>query len=114
MSEVRNYLARVIAAAILLLAVTGTARADVVTDWNQNMAKALFTAKTSPLLSTRVGAIVHSAVFDAVNGIERRYTPVHVDFAAPPGASQRAAAIQAAYATLVGLFPSQKASLDAE
>src|SRR5207244_11982660 len=33
---------------------------------------------------------------------------------APPGASRRAAAIQAAYATLVKLFPSQKSRLDAQ
>jgi len=46
-------------------------------------------------VSTRVTAIVEAAVFDAVNGIERRYTPIHVDFAAPAGASKRAAAIQA-------------------
>jgi hypothetical protein len=101
-------------AAAFLLAVAGAARADVVTDWNQNMQQALFTAKTSPLVSTRVVAIVHGAIFDAVNGIERRYTPVHVDFDAPGGASRRAAAIQAAYATLVKLFPSQQSTLDAE
>src|SRR4029079_7688584 len=51
-------------------------------------------------------------MFNAVNGIERRYTPVHVAPAAPPGASKRAAAIQAAYTALVGLFPAQKDTLD--
>ena len=45
---------------------------------------------------------------------ERRYTPIHVNPDAPRGASRRAAAIQAAYATLVSLFPSQKDSLDAQ
>jgi membrane-associated phospholipid phosphatase len=87
--------------------------ADVVTDWNKIMLQAVLTAKTSPVVSTRVTAILETAVFDAVNGIERRYTPIHVDFAAPAGASQRAAAVQAAYATLVVLYPSQKATFDA-
>ena len=86
---------------------------DEITDWNQIMLQAVLTAKTSPVVSTRITAIVETAVFDAVNGIERSYSPIHVDFAAPAGASKRAAAVQAAYATLVVLYPSQKATLDA-
>ncbi|HYJ44976.1 MAG TPA: vanadium-dependent haloperoxidase, partial [Pyrinomonadaceae bacterium] len=103
-----------LAAALCALVLCGSARADVVTDWNQKAQQALLTANTSPIASSRVLAIVHVSVFDAVNGIERRYTPIHVDFDAPPGASRRAAAVQAAYATLVKLFPSQQATLDAE
>ena len=56
---------------------------------------------------------MQSAVFDAVNGIENRYTPVHVDASAPPGASQRAAAVQAAYAALVAIYPAQHSMLSA-
>ncbi|PYS57052.1 MAG: hypothetical protein DMF74_27015, partial [Acidobacteria bacterium] len=103
-----------LAVVALVIAMSSFARADVVTEWNQNAQQALLTAKTSPVVSTRVLAIMHVAMFDAVNGIERRYTPIHVDFDAPPGASRRAAAIQAAYATLVKLFPSQKSTLDAQ
>src|SRR5262249_42053985 len=40
------------------------------------------------------------------------YSPIHVAPAAPAGASQRAAAVQAAYASLVLLFPAQKATFD--
>ena len=43
-------------------------RADIVTDWNQNMLTAAFTAKLGPLVTSRVSAMVQSAVFDAVNG----------------------------------------------
>jgi hypothetical protein len=89
-------------------------QADEVTDWNQIMVQTVLNGKTSPVVSTRVTAIVEAAVFDAVNGIERRYTPIHVDFAAPAGASKRAAAVQAAYATLVVLYPGQKDVLDTE
>src|SRR5918911_1211016 len=99
---------------LLAFALSDSAKADMVTDWNQNAQQALLAAKASPIASSRVLAIVHVSVFDAVNGIERRYTPIHVDFDAPPGASRRAAAVQAAYAALVKLFPSQKATLDAE
>jgi hypothetical protein len=54
---------------------------------------------------------VQSAV-DAINGIDGHYTAIQVPPAAPPGASKRAAAVQAAYATLVNLFPSQKLKFD--
>jgi hypothetical protein len=90
-----------------------TVRADVITDWNQNMLDAaLVPPATGPLVMTRVAAIVQAAVFDAVNGIERHYTPIHVEPAAPRGASRRAAAVQAAYGTLVILYPAQKTTLD--
>jgi hypothetical protein len=56
---------------------------------------------------------VHTAIFDACNGIERRFTPILVEPNAPRGASRRAAVIAAAYTVLVGLFPSRQAELDA-
>src|SRR5881396_3177162 len=90
------------------------ARADEVSDWNQNMFTAVFTAKTTPLFTTRVAALVQSAVFDAANGVYNRYEPVHVPAAAPNGASARAAVVQAAYGSLVNLYPAQKPALDAQ
>jgi hypothetical protein len=99
--------------ATIILMVTGAfARADEIADWNGNMFHAAEVAGTSPIVMTRFAAIVQAAVFDAVNGIERRYTPVHVPPDAPPGASQRAAAVMAAYGTLVNLYPAQKQDLD--
>lgn len=93
-----------------------TARADEVTDWNRNLFEAarLNVPPTSPLAITRNAALVQAAVFDAVNGIERRFTAVHVEPAAPDGASKRAAAVQAAYAMLIRLYPSQTAALSAK
>ena len=90
-----------------------TARADEVTDWNQILFQAALVAKTSPLFMTRNAAIFQSSVFDAVNGIERRYTPIHVMPGAPQGASARAAAVQAAYVSLVNLYPTQQSTFDA-
>ena len=89
--------------------------ADEITDWNQIMLHALLGPPAVPApLAERSAAIVQAAVFDAINGIEGRYTPVHVMPAALPGASQRAAAVQAAYASLVHLFPSEAATFDQE
>jgi membrane-associated phospholipid phosphatase len=92
---------------------TTAARADEVTDWNRIMFAAALQAvpPTSPLVMGRNAAIVQASVFDAVNGIERRYSAIHVQPAAPPGASRRAAAVQAAYASLVRLYPSQQTAL---
>ena len=90
------------------------ARADEVSDWNENMFTAVFTAKTIPLYTTRVTAMVQSAVFDAANGVYQRYAPVHVPPEAPPGASARAAVVQAAHDVLVRLYPEQGATLDAQ
>jgi membrane-associated phospholipid phosphatase len=89
------------------------ARADDVTDWNQHMLRAGTVAGTPPIVMTRVAAIVQASVFDAVNGIDRKYTPVHVPAGAAAGASRRAAIVEAAYTALVALYPTQKGTFDA-
>ncbi len=94
-------------------AAAGIAAAGELSDWNQTMLHALLTAPvTAAPLTPRVAAIVQAAVFDAVNGVDRHYTAIHVPPAAPAGTSKRAAAVQAAYATLVSLFPNQKNTFD--
>jgi hypothetical protein len=85
---------------------------DQVLEWNQIFIDTLIATNTANSSSQRLGAIVHTAIFDAYNGIERRYTPIFVHDSAPPGASRRAAVTAAAYTTLVGLFPSQQAALE--
>jgi hypothetical protein len=97
----------------LALVASGVATADEVTYWNQVMLLATLTAPVTPApLTPRVTAIVQAAVFDAVNGVDRHYTPIYVPPAAAPGTSKRAAAVQAAYAALVNLYPAQKATFD--
>jgi hypothetical protein len=89
---------------------------DQVLEWNQVFIDTLIATYTANSSSQRLGAIVHTAIFDAYNGIERRYTPVFVFSSAPRGASRRAAVVAAAYAALVALFPSlslqQREALD--
>ncbi len=94
------------------LAAPGLAKADVATDWNRTMVSGLEAAQVGPQPSSRIGAIVQASVFDAVNGIERRYSPYHVSSDAPRGASRIAAAANAAYTALVALIPSQQALFD--
>ena len=83
-----------------------------VLEWNQVFIDTLIATNTPNSSSQRLGAIVHTAIFDAYNGIERRYRPILVHPGAAPGASRRAAVIAAAYTALVGLFPSRQAELD--
>jgi hypothetical protein len=107
---------------VIIVGSSTLARANEVTDWNEMLfrASAVASGSASPLTITRNAALVEAAVFDAVNGIERRYTPIHVDPAGPANASRRAAAVQSAYVILVklyglgGLFaPNQQPTLDA-
>ena len=84
-----------------------------VLEWNQIFIDTLIATGTPNSSSQRLGAIVHTAIFDAYNGIERRYTPVFVHDTAPRGASRRAAVIAAAHTALVGLFPTRVEALDA-
>jgi membrane-associated phospholipid phosphatase len=91
-------------------------KTNAVIDWNQIMlttfAAAVPAVAAPP--GTRLGAIVQAAVFDAVNGIDPQYTPIHVAPAAPDGASAQAAAAGAAHTALVAMFPAQSATLDAD
>jgi hypothetical protein len=75
---------------------------DQVLEWNQIFIDTLIATNTPNSSSQRLGATVHTAIFDAYNGIERRYTPIFVHDEAPAGASRRAAVIAAAYTALVG------------
>jgi membrane-associated phospholipid phosphatase len=84
-----------------------------VLEWNQILIDTLIQGNAVNAASPRLSAIVHTAIFDAYNGIERRYTPIYVHDAAPRGASRRAAVIAAAYTTLYALFPTRQSDLDA-
>ncbi|HET8926164.1 MAG TPA: vanadium-dependent haloperoxidase [Candidatus Acidoferrum sp.] len=77
---------------------------DPVLEWIGIMNTTVLTAGTAPNVTGRVVALVSVSVFDAVNGIEPRFRPLHVRPDAPHNASQRAAAIQAAYVILMNLY----------
>src|SRR6266576_3983887 len=103
-----------LALAVLAISSIGAAQADIVTDWNAKLSAAIDAAADSNPAAGRKAAIVQVAVFDAVNGIARKYQPYFVDAWAPGGARQEAAAAQAAYTTLVALYPTQKAAFAAQ
>jgi membrane-associated phospholipid phosphatase len=87
--------------------------ADVVLEWNQVLLDSLKDDHLLGLYFAREAAIVHAAVYDAVNSIDRSYTPLFADVKAPRGASLEAAAAQAAHDTLAALSPAHQETFDA-
>ena len=85
---------------------------DQVLDWIANTNDVVLASATNPLLTTRNVGLVGAALFDAVNGIEKRFDPLHVAKYTGPHASSRAAAVQAAYVMLLRLYPAQAATLN--
>jgi hypothetical protein len=67
-----------------------------------------------PTRTSRAFAIVQGAVFDAVNSITPRYSPYEIQLPAPRNASINAAVAEAAYTTLVNLYPYQKPYFDSK
>jgi hypothetical protein len=94
-----------LAGALTCLAVPATA--NVITDWD---AKAVAVVAPAPL-GQRELAMVHVAMFDAVNSIERRYRPYLVQLKALTTTSQEAAAATAAGTVLIGLNPKAAAEM---
>ena len=89
------------------------ARSDVIMDWNAK-ADALAIEKQLPNAPNARGqAMLHIAMFEAVNAIDRRYAPYKLNLTADRATSREAAAAAAAYEVLLALHPDKKADLDA-
>jgi hypothetical protein len=78
-------------------------QAEVVIEWNQLLQANL--TGTAGLQSPRYYAMMHIAIFDAVNSIAREYSSYRVTVPSSRGASQEAAAAQAAHDVLTALIP---------
>jgi hypothetical protein len=87
--------------------------ADVILDWNEILLQSLSSQPPRVPLARNM-ALVHVAMFDAVNAIDRSYQPYHANVPGSRAASMEAAAAQAAHDTLAALYPSRQAIYDAE
>jgi membrane-associated phospholipid phosphatase len=90
---------------------------NAVIEWNRALLTIVRTpgAQLPTIHSTRNFAILHAAIYDAVNNIEPEFRPYLVRLAqVPRSASKIAAADQAAHDVLLALYPAFQASLDAE
>src|SRR5262245_1750676 len=86
---------------------------DLVLQWNEAARDAIRTAGTSAPAASRILAITHAAVYDAVNALDRTHEVYRVDTLAHPRASREAAVAAAAHRALVTFYPGQATTLDA-
>ena len=89
------------------------ARADEVIDWNRAALDAIRADRTPPPVASRALAMLHAAVYDAVNGISRTHETYRVPSTVPASASKEAAASAAAFRILAALFPASTARFGA-
>jgi hypothetical protein len=89
-----------------------SARADVVTDWNMVAVRAAQATGQHTTMQSRNVAMVHAAIYDAVNAVDPQRRAYAVALQAMPGASADAAAAAAAYGVLTKLFWSQTPVFD--
>ena len=79
--------------ALLLIGIAATpspsvaAPPDPVLEWINIMNDTVLAGGTPPFFTSRTAAMVSASVFDAVNGIDPRYRPIHVPPNAPDGVS---------------------------
>ena len=86
--------------------------ADAVTDWNVIALNAT-AVPPNAILQSRVLAIVHGAVYDAVRAVDKKSSAYAVDLEAPADTSVDAAVAAAAHGVLGRLAPAQRAMVDA-
>lgn len=83
--------------------------AEVIVEWNEILEGVLPTSGLSP---PRHYAMLHIAMFDAINSIERSYRPYRVRVNAPRGTCPEVAAAQAARDVLTAQFPNSRDTFD--
>jgi hypothetical protein len=103
------FLASVFAVALL----SSAARCDVIVDWNAKADAIGIEKQLSNVPNGRGQAMLHVAMFEAVNAIDRRYAPYKLNLTAEHATSKEAAAASAAYEILLALYPDRKIDLDA-
>jgi hypothetical protein len=104
----------VLAKAVLVVALGANPSMEVLRDWTGNALENASAAKQPAFVQARTLAMVHVAMFEAINAVEKRFVPYKVAAVATPGTSADAAAAVAAHDVLAALFPSEAASFDAK
>jgi hypothetical protein len=97
--------------ALAVLGAPAAAQADAVIDWNIQAQATILAPSPTAHRSTLSFAMVHGAVYDAVNAIDHRYQPYLPVPRARRHASKDAAAATAAFRVLAALYPDQLPSL---
>ena len=87
---------------------------SAVLDWNQQTAAAtrLIMPAIDPLNESRLYAMVHVAIHDALNTIDRRFAPYALHRLVVPGANKDAAVATAAHDVIIEVLDQLKANYD--
>jgi hypothetical protein len=99
--------------AVAALLAGGVVQADVVIDWNSRADVIAAERKVSSPVHGRTLALMHTAMFEALNAIDRRYQPYRLNLVTDRNTSREAAAAAAGHEVLVAQYPEQKAALHA-
>ena len=89
---------------------------DPVVQWNKNLLALVRTAGAQPATvhPTRSFAIMHAAIYDAVNAIDGRHEPYLGQLSSVPKPASQEAAAAAAHDVLVALYPKFQPALDSD
>lgn len=89
---------------------------DVVLQWNRVLTETLAIPGQQPptIVAARSYALMHAAIFDAVNSIDGSYKPYLTDVPGSKNASVETAAARAAHDVLTALYPQRQSIFDAE
>ena len=109
----RLTLPTLLTSAFAIALIAAPAHGDVIMDWNAKADAIAATKRVATPLHGRGLAMLHLAMFEAVNAVERRYTPYKLALTADPNTSKEAAAAAAGHDILLALYADQKADLDA-
>jgi hypothetical protein len=111
-------LAAIVTLVLMVIVMAAPAAANEVVQWNDTAMKVIVANGQSPLVVTRTLAMMHAAIHDALNAIDRRYDAYYFEGPGASGASPDAAVAAAAHTVLVGTIagfgtPAQKANAQA-
>src|SRR5262245_66068984 len=97
----------------MLEGVAQTATLDPILLWNDETLQSIRIARTPPPIAARNLAMVHVAMYDAVNAVTRTHKHYLINVLPPQGTSAEVAAAVAGHRVLVQLYPAQTKRLNA-
>src|SRR5262245_12246711 len=90
------------------------AAGDPITEWSATASSAATASAMAPLRTPITLAILHLAMYDAVNAIDGDRKPYQVTANVTQPASAEAAAVEAGYRILLAEFPGQQSMLESK
>lgn len=112
MKPIRRFVYALVSGFAGATAISTTAIADAVTEWNTRSNEIIAAADLATPPANRIMAIAHTAAYAAANAISRRYPPTDPALEASASASIDAAIAAAHRTVLAELVPSQRAAID--